>query len=89
MGVDDVELALTTLGDSELVSDAHRSDEGLRVVLAGEPRSAAAGQRRRSSRAGVRVMRLEPVRHSLEQRFLEVTSRLDAPARCSASEPRR
>lgn len=25
-------------------------------------------------------MRLEPVRHSLEQRFLEVTSRLDSPA---------
>jgi hypothetical protein len=26
------------------------------------------------------VSRLEPVRHSLEQRFLEITSRLDAPA---------
>ena len=29
-------------------------------------------------RAGVGVMRLEQVRHSLEQRFLEVTSRLDS-----------
>ena len=29
-------------------------------------------------RAGVGVTRLEPVRHSLEQRFLEITSRLDA-----------
>ncbi len=28
--------------------------------------------------AGVGVARLEPVRHSLEQRFLEITSRLDA-----------
>ena len=28
--------------------------------------------------AGVAVSRLEPVRHSLEQRFLEITSRLDA-----------
>jgi hypothetical protein len=26
------------------------------------------------------VMRLEPVRHSLEQRFLEITARLEAPA---------
>jgi len=31
-------------------------------------------------RAGVGVMRLEPVRHSLEQRFLQITSRLDASA---------
>ena len=30
--------------------------------------------------AGIGVMRLEPVRHSLEQRFLEITARLDAPA---------
>ena len=37
--------------------------------------------------AGVAVVRLEPVRHSLEQRFLEITSRLDAelPERCSMS----
>jgi hypothetical protein len=27
----------------------------------------------------VGVTRLEPVRHSLEQRFLEITARLDAP----------
>jgi len=27
--------------------------------------------------AGVGVARLEPVRHSLEQRFLEITARLD------------
>ena len=26
------------------------------------------------------MTRLEPVRHSLEHRFLEITSRLDAPA---------
>ncbi len=79
VGVDDVELALGTLEGSELVREAHRSDEGLRVVLSGDPRSAA--QVNASLvRAGVAVMRLEPVRHSLEQRFLEVTSRLDAPA---------
>ena len=78
VGVDDVELALGTLEGSELVLEAHRSDEGLRVVLSGDPQSAA--QVNASLvRAGVAVMRLEPVRHSLEQRFLEVTARLDAP----------
>jgi len=77
LGVDDVELALTTLGASELVSDTHRSDEGLRVVLTGETKTASEVNAM-LVRAGVGVMRLEPVRHSLEQRFLEVTSRLDA-----------
>jgi ABC-2 type transport system ATP-binding protein len=79
VGVDDVELALTTLGASELVSDARRSDEGLRVVLAGELETAAAVNAS-LVRAGVAVMRLEPVRHSLEERFLEVTSRLEGAA---------
>jgi ABC-type multidrug transport system ATPase subunit len=78
VGVDDVELALGTLEGSELVREAHRSDEGLRVVLSGGLQSAA--QVNASLvQAGVAVMRLEPVRHSLEQRFLEITSRLDAP----------
>ncbi len=78
LGVDDVELALTTLGRaSELVRDARRADEGLRVELAGDPRTAAEVNAT-LVRAGVGVTRLEPVRHSLEQRFLEVTSRLDA-----------
>jgi len=77
LGVDDVELALTTLGGSELVRDARRADEGLRVELAGDPRTVAEINAT-LVRAGVGVTRLEPVRHSLEQRFLEVTSRLDA-----------
>jgi ABC-2 type transport system ATP-binding protein len=78
VGVDDVELALGTLEGSELVSEARRSDEGLRVVLAGGEETAASVNAS-LVRAGVAVMRLEPVRHSLEQRFLEVTARLDAP----------
>src|SRR6202453_3261837 len=41
LGVDDVELALTTLGASKLVRDAHRADEGLRVELVGDPRTAS------------------------------------------------
>jgi ABC-2 type transport system ATP-binding protein len=77
LGVDDIELALTTLDGSELVRDTRRADEGLRVELAGDPRTAAEVNAM-LVRAGVGVTRLEPVRHSLEQRFLEVTSRLDA-----------
>jgi ABC-2 type transport system ATP-binding protein len=77
VGVDDVERALGTLGSSQLVLEAHRSDEGIRVVLAGEPQSAAQVNALLVG-AGVGVARLEPVRHSLEQRFLEITSRLDA-----------
>jgi hypothetical protein len=32
------------------------------------------------------VNRLEPVRHSLEERFLQVTARLDAPPEREAEE---
>jgi ABC-2 type transport system ATP-binding protein len=77
LGVDDVELALTTLDGNGLVHNVHRADEGLRVELVGDPRSASEVNAT-LVRAGVGVTRLEPVRHSLEQRFLEVTSRLDA-----------
>jgi ABC-2 type transport system ATP-binding protein len=85
LGVDDPERALSVLDGSELVLEAHRSDEGLRVALAGE-QSTAAGVNSLLVGAGVGVMRLEPVRHSLEQRFLEITARLDeAPADAPAS----
>jgi ABC-2 type transport system ATP-binding protein len=77
LGVDDPERALSTLGMSQLVLEARRSDEGLRVVLSGDPQTAALVNAE-LVRAGVGVTRLEPVRHSLEQRFLQVTSRLDA-----------
>jgi ABC-2 type transport system ATP-binding protein len=79
VGVDDVERALQAAAASELVLEAHRSDEGLRVVLAGAAQTAAQLNALLVA-AGVGVMRLEPVRHSLEQRFLEITSRLDQPA---------
>jgi len=72
----ELELALRTLADSELVHEARRSDEGLLIVLEGEP-DTAADVNATLVRAGVGVRRLEPVRHSLEQRFLEVTARLD------------
>jgi len=78
LGVDDAERALTVLDGSELVREAHLSDEGLRVLLVGGPHTAAALNAELVG-AGIGVMRLEPVRHSLEQRFLEITARLDAP----------
>jgi len=77
VAVDDPQLALGTLAGSELVVEARPSDEGLRVILAGGPETAA-GVNSALVRAGVGVTRLEPVRHSLEQRFLAITSRLDA-----------
>jgi ABC-2 type transport system ATP-binding protein len=76
VGVDDVELALRTLSASELVHEARPAQEGLRVVLSGGPETAAAVNASLVL-AGVAVARLEPVRHSLEQRFLEITTRLD------------
>ncbi len=79
LGVDDVAQALSTLGASELVLEAHRSDEGIRVVLAGAGGAESAARvNALLVNAGVGVARLEPVRQSLEQRFLEITTRLDA-----------
>jgi ABC-2 type transport system ATP-binding protein len=77
LAVDDLERALILLDEVDLVHAARPSDEGLRVVLAGAPGDAAAVNALLVG-AGIAVSRLEPVRHSLEQRFLEVTSRLDS-----------
>jgi len=82
LGVDDPERALRMLDGNELIAAVRRSDEGLRAVLspqAGDPGAAAARLNAALVQAGIGVMRLEPVRHSLEQRFLEITARLDAP----------
>ena len=76
VGVDDPARALGTLDASPLVIEARASDEGLRVVLSGGPETAAQVNAA-LVQAGLGVMRLEPVRHSLEQRFLEITARLD------------
>jgi ABC-2 type transport system ATP-binding protein len=76
VGVDDADRALGILGASALVAEARRDDEGIRVVLVGEPQTAAQVNAA-LVQAGIGVIRLEPVRHSLEQRFLEITARLD------------
>ena len=77
LGVDDPDLALGMLQVSDLVHDVRRVDGGLRVVLVGSLDSAAE-LNASLVHAGVAVARLEPVRQSLEHRFLEITSRLDA-----------
>src|SRR3984893_8346907 len=77
VGEDDRERASVRLEGLDQVREARRSDDGLRVVLSGGPETAAEINVELVS-AGIAVTRLEPVRHSLEQRFLEITSRLDA-----------
>jgi ABC-2 type transport system ATP-binding protein len=77
VGVDDRERAIVLLEGLDQVREARRSDDGLRVVLSDGPETAAEINVQLVS-AGIAVTRLEPVRHSLEQRFLEITSRLDA-----------
>jgi len=77
VGVDDAERALVVLDGNALVREAHRSDEGIRVLLAGDA-STAALLNAALVAAGIGVTRLEPVRQSLEQRFLEITARLDS-----------
>jgi len=80
VGVDDPVRALGVLETSHSVLQAQRSDEGLRVVLGEVPgvsnAESAASVNAALVGAGLAVSRLEPVRQSLEKRFLEVTSRL-------------
>ena len=78
IGVDDAVLATRTVAGSPLVSDVREADGGLRVVLSGELATAAELNAALVG-AGVRVARLEPLRQSLEDRFLEVISGLRSP----------
>jgi ABC-2 type transport system ATP-binding protein len=79
VGCDDPSLALAVLDGFGGIRDARRSDEGLRVTLA-PGRDGAAAVNSLLVEAGVSVHRLEPVRHSLEERFLEITTRLGVDA---------
>jgi ABC-2 type transport system ATP-binding protein len=76
VGVDDVVQALLLLDGLPQVREAHRIEQGIRVELADGPRAAAEVNARLVG-AGLAVERLEPVRHSLEERFLQITARLD------------
>jgi ABC-2 type transport system ATP-binding protein len=70
--------ALAVLVLDRTVCAAERTADGIRVTLrAGLDASAAAGGvTRRLVEAGLDVHRVEPMRASLEQRFLEITTRL-------------
>jgi ABC-2 type transport system ATP-binding protein len=70
--------AMAVLVLDAAVCAAERTKEGIRVTLRpGFDAAAATGEiTRRLVEAGVEVRRVEPVRASLEQRFLEITTRL-------------
>ncbi len=74
IGCDDPRLAIDVLDSHPAVAAARETEDGLRVTLAGS--DGAALINRKLVGAGVAVFRLEPVRESLEHRFLEITSRL-------------
>jgi ABC-2 type transport system ATP-binding protein len=80
IGCDDVDAARRMLHDHPAVADAGAVDGELRVTLSDGSDAAVADVNRRLVEAGIAVHRLEPARVSLEERFLEVTSRLGAPA---------
>ncbi len=71
---DDRDLALDLLDGNRSVAAAYATPDGIRVTLAGV--EGAAEVNARLVTGGVLVSRLEPVRESLEERFLEMTSRV-------------
>jgi len=74
VGCGQTHLALDVLDGHPAVIAGHETLDGLRVVLT--EIEAAAAVNATLVESGVPVFRLEPVRHSLEQRFLEMTSRV-------------
>lgn len=78
IGCDNPGLALTALHGH--APRAWRSDGSLCVELERDPHTAAAAVNRKLLEAGVNVWHLELVRPTLEQRFLEITSRAGAAA---------
>ena len=74
VGCDDPHAALDLLDGHPAVAAAYPTPDGIRVTLGGI--DGAASINARLVTAGVSVSRLEPVRESLEQRFLEMTSRV-------------
>jgi ABC-2 type transport system ATP-binding protein len=82
IATNDDELALATLAEHRAVASAATESEGIRVTLRPdveeEPATEDIG--RRLVLAGLAIRRFEPARASLEQRFLEITSRLEEAA---------
>jgi ABC-2 type transport system ATP-binding protein len=75
----DDEQALGLLADHRAVESAATASEGIRVTLHSDvdAESATEDISRRLVLAGLAIRRFEPTRASLEQRFLEITSRLE------------
>jgi ABC-2 type transport system ATP-binding protein len=74
IGCDDGELAIKALVGHQAVHGAQLTDDGIRISLAAN--DGAASINSQLVRAGVAVFRLQPVRASLERRFLELTSQI-------------
>lgn len=79
LGVDDPVVAERALLDHPAVTESGEVAGGLRLVLADGSQAAIADINRRLVEAGIAVYRIEPARVTLEERFLEVTSRIGAP----------
>ena len=78
----DEERALALLGENRAIASAVAEANGIRVRLRPEVEAepAADDLGRRLVLAGLAIRRFEPARASLEQRFLDITSRLEEAA---------
>jgi ABC-2 type transport system ATP-binding protein len=75
---DDAEQALKLLAGEPSVRELRREQGALRMKLLAPEQAGEINAQ--LVKAGVVVTRLEPVRHSLEERFLEMTTRLEVAA---------
>jgi ABC-2 type transport system ATP-binding protein len=74
------EQALAILSEHRAVESAAEGSSGIRVTLHSQDGAASDDISRRLVLAGLAIRRFEPARVSLEQRFLEITSRLEEAA---------
>jgi ABC-2 type transport system ATP-binding protein len=82
VATNDDEQALAILSEHRAVTSAAVDPAGIRIGLPADVDAQAAGDDigRRLVFAGLAIRRFEPVRVSLEQRFLDITSRLEEAA---------
>jgi len=75
-GCDDPDAAIDLLDGHPAVAESQLTPDGFLVTLAGA--DGVASINARLVQAGIAVYRIAPVRESLEQRFLQITSRIGA-----------
>jgi ABC-2 type transport system ATP-binding protein len=82
IATNDDERALATLAEHRAVASGTSESEGIRITLRPDVEAEAAAEDigRRLFLGGLAIRRFEPARASLEQRFLEITSRLEEAA---------